>query len=151
MYFYPDYNEVEYDFTPFDEYLERIRHDNQITVKHDWFDESDPSVSIPSKRKILINDNYLTSIVSSFEYAHELGHVLLFSDSQKLYGFSELVTSAEERAAHLWALNAFYQVASQNDYIPNYVDAMTALGLPNSFEAMIRKVWHQYSDPFAIN
>lgn len=150
MYF-RNHDEVEYDFTAFDDYLEDVRCKNGIKVKHDVFESEDPSVSIPSKRKILINDNHVTSVFPSFEYAHEIGHVLLFNDSQKLYGFSELITSAEERAAHLWALNAFYQVASQNEYIPNYIDAMMALGLPNSFEPMIRKVWYQYSDPFAIN
>ena len=151
MYFYQDYSEVEYDLTPFDDYLEQIRSQNNIKVKHDRFDSEDPSVSIPYKKRILINDNHATSVVPSFEYAHEIGHILLFNDSQKLYGFSELVTGIEERAAHLWALNAFYYVANQNEYIPNYVDAMVALGLPNSFEPLLRKVWSQYSDPFSVN
>ncbi|WP_349533959.1 hypothetical protein [Leuconostoc citreum] len=146
MYLYNTENEVNYDFAAFEEYLEEVRCRNQIKVKHAFYETADPSVSIPYKRKILINDNYETSIHPSFEYAHEIGHVLLFSQSQMLYGFSELVTSAEERSAHLWAINAFYMVASQNEHIPNYIDVMTAFGLPFSFEPLIRKVCYQYSE-----
>lgn len=140
----------EYDLTPYQNCIDDIISTYHIKVRHINVEQSDPSVSFPNKNLIVINDNYQTNVSSLFILAHELYHAIYGANSQGIYAFSPIVKSDEEKQAHLYALKIFFE-SIDDEYIPNYVLVMCALGLPLSMEHFARQVWSERSSKFLIH
>lgn len=121
-------------------YLEHIADVNDIIIKYEVLSTSTPDVCISALHSIVINLNYDTSINLIFRLAHEISH-LIFGDknSQALYHFSPLCVNYEERVAHYEAVKmiAKYAYKETPKEYRNYVDFMTTLELPSSFELLV--------------
>ncbi|WP_349515533.1 hypothetical protein [Leuconostoc suionicum] len=138
-----------YNLSPFQENIDKITAENKIKVKHVVVEKYDPPLAYPKKNMIFYNDNYETSIDSTFIEAHEIFHILNKSENQTIYAFSPLAKIDEEISAHLFALRLFFKSVDE-EYVPNYISVMYALGLPLSMEHLVKKVWLENLKPFNV-
>lgn len=139
----------DYNLAPFRENIDKITAEHNIKVKHVLVEKYDPPLAYPQKNMIFYNDNYETSIDSTFIEAHEVFHVLHKSKNQTIYAFSPLAKIDEEISAHFFALRLFFKSVDE-EYLPNYVSVMYALGLPLSMEHLVQKVWLENLNPFNV-
>lgn len=140
-------DEFNYNLAPFQENIDKIIKEQNITIKHVSVEKTDPPLAYPQKKMIFYNDNYETSIDSNFIEAHEIFHVLHKSKNQAIYAFSPLAKLDEEISAHLFALRLFFK-SVDDGYTPNYISVMYALNLPLSMEHLVKKVWLESSNSF---
>lgn len=140
----------EYDLTPYQERLEETIVNYQIKIKYVTVEPTDPSFAYPNKNIIIINDAYESKISPIFILAHEIYHITQKSIDQQIYAFSPLAKRTEEKNAHLFAIRLFFKSIDE-DYVPNYIAVMYALGLPLSMEHLVRQVWLEHSKPFLIS
>lgn len=117
-----------------------IRNDIQVEFT-DLLSPSTPDLSIPSERKIIINENSFIGVHVTFRFAHELAHILFGNDNQDyVYQFSIGTKKESERKAHKRALriiSRFVYNETPMEY-RNYVDFMNAFNLPSSFENWVK-------------
>jgi len=130
----------EYDLTPYQERLEETIVNYQIKIQHVTVEPTDPPFAYPNKNTVIMNDAYDSKISPIFILAHEIYHITQNSIDQQIYAFSPLAKQTEEKNAHLFAIRLFFQ-SIEEDYVPNYIAVMYALGLPLSMEHLVRKVW----------
>lgn len=140
-------NGYEYDLTPYQNYIEETVCKYKIKVHHVNVESTDPSLAYPEQNTVIINDNYQSRISPIFIMAHEIYHVINNGSEQSIYAFSPLAKITEEKNAHLFALKLFFDTFEE-DYIPNYIAVMYALGLPLSMEHLVRQVWSERSSKF---
>lgn len=130
----------EYDLSLYSEKIDQAISKHNIKIRHVTAEATDPSFSFPKHNTIIINDAYETHISQLFIMAHEIFHTIGKHANQQIYAFSPLAKLDEEKNAHLFALNIFFDTIEDN-YIPNYIEVMYALGLPLSMEHLVRQVW----------
>lgn len=140
-------DKFEYNLTPYQDFLDETIAKYNIKIKHVDAEPTDPSFAYPDQNTIFINDMYDSNISPIFITAHEVYHVTHKSSDQKIYAFSPLAKITEEKNAHLFAIRLFFK-STDEDYVPNYIAVMFALGLPFSMEHLVRKVWAEYSNQF---
>ncbi|WP_278437982.1 hypothetical protein [Leuconostoc lactis] len=137
----------EYDLSLYSEKIDKSISKHNIKIRHVFAEATDPSFSFPERNTIIINDAYETHISPLFIMAHEVFHTIGKNANQQIYAFSPLAKLDEEKNAHLFALNLFFD-AIEDSYTPNYIEVMHALGLPLSMEHLVRQVWF---DHFSVN
>lgn len=134
----------EYDLRLYSEKIDDVVSKYNIKIRHVAAEATDPSFSFPKRNTIIMNDAYKSNISPLFILAHEIFHTIGKNANQQIYAFSPLAKLDEERNAHLFALNLFFETIEDN-YIPNYIEVMYALGLPLSMEHLVRQVWIEHS------
>lgn len=142
--------EYEYDLTPYQNRVEDIISNYQIKVKHVEVDPSDPPFAYPTKNTIIMNDMYNSNVSSIFILAHEIYHIINDSNDQQIYAFSPLAKITEEKNAHKFAIRLLIE-SFDEDYVPNYIAVMYALGLPLSMEYLIKQEWIELHNRVTLN
>lgn len=124
-------------------YLYFIAKRNDINLKiTSLLDSSTPDISVPSQRKIIINENFGTSIDVSVRLAHELSHILFGEfEVDTVYSFSIGAKRRSERLAHENALRMIAKFVYTDVPLEyrNYINFMNAFGLPCYFEDMVKE------------
>ena len=106
-------------------------------------DSSTPDVSIPSQRKIIINENYNTTIQPAFRLAHEISHIMLGNYEENcVYTFSIGTRRRSEREANENAVRMLAKYVYKDTPLEyrNYINFMNEFGLPSSFEGMVKYI-----------
>lgn len=117
-----------------------LRNDIKVRVT-DELPSNDPDLCVPSQRKIIINENFSTSIDPTIRLAHEISHIL-FNDyeTNRVYAFSIGSKKASEQKAHYEGLRLVAGFLYQDTPIEyrNWAYFMNWFGLPASFEPTVR-------------
>lgn len=142
--------EYEYDLTPYQNRVEDIISNYQIKVKHVKVEPTDPPFAYPNKNTIIMNDMYDSSVSPIFILAHEIYHIINDSNDQHIYAFSPLAKITEEKNAHKFAIRLLME-SFDDDYVPNYIAVMYALGLPLSMEYLIKQEWLALHSRLTLN
>lgn len=125
------------------DYLLNLCRKEDIDVKFtNELDEYTPDICYPKHRKIIINNNCLTTVDPTFRLAHEINHILHGdTESQKIYAFSPLSKKDEENTANYHAIKLLARIAYQDTPMEyrNYLDFMDFFGLPLHFENMVKR------------
>lgn len=136
--------EYDYDLSLYSDKIDKVISDHGIKIKYVNAESTDPSFSFPKHNTIILNVAYESNISHLFILAHEIFHTIEKNVNQQIYAFSPLAKLEEEKNAHLFALRLFFDTIEDN-YVPNYIEVIYALGLPLSMEHLVRQVWIEHS------
>ncbi|CAH0416271.1 ImmA/IrrE family metallo-endopeptidase [Periweissella fabaria] len=104
----------------------------------------EPSWCVPEARFIMVNMNAANQYEISFQFSHELAHIINGDTAESRLAFQSRGYSKTEYAAHATAIKLLMSLYAKKDPELNYVKFMDSFVIPDRMEDVVKEEIKNY-------